>query len=343
MTLLLALWTALLPQVTYPARPAQGEFILDEAKLLADADAAEIRNVCGQTFSQKQVPIVVVTIRSLGQYGASGWPIHTYARHLFAQWSVGRAEWNYGMLLLVSSGDKKARIELGASWGHLKDQDAQKVMTEEAVPRFKQGELSAGILAGVRGLREIALSEIQGEPVPQVYGPAPTRSPAPVAPPPFQRVRTTTLPDVSGASSVGGCLMIVLGALVVAAVVIGIVTMVKSMGTTSWAGSPGGASPGCSAFAGGCLGSGLGSWFGGSGYSRYGYYDDPWDRPWGWGHGWGWFGGGSTRVDHYYHTDSGAGSGSSSGSSSDDGGSWGSGDGGSGGGFSGGGGASGEW
>lgn len=338
-----------LAQIKYPPRPAQGEFILDEAKILKDGDASEIRKVCGEVLAAKRAPIVVVTIKSMADYGATGWPIQRYAMNLFAEWAVGWADWNYGMLLLVSTGDRKARIELGASWGHLKDPEAQRIMNEEIVPRFKRGDFSGGIYAGVRGLREIATADVKGPaPPPQVYGPAPTKpeprpnpgySSAPVQPrrAPYQPLqRSHGLPD-SGTN--WGMIVLVI---VIALVVLVVVFAVIKGGASSWSGSPmdgggGGAmAPGCSAFAGGCLGSGMGGWFGGG--RGYGYYDSPWDRPW----GGGWFGGGHTTSHHYYHDDSGSSSSSgwssdsSSSSSSSDSSS-------SGGGFSGGGGASGEW
>jgi uncharacterized protein len=339
----------LAPQVTYPPRPAQGEFILDEAKILKADDAAAIRKVAGELYSAKQVSIVVVTIPSLATHGAGSWQMQRYAMKLMAEWAVGNSSWNYGMLLLVSPGDRKARIELGAAWGHLRDAEAQRIMTEDVVPQFKRGEMSAGILSGVQGLRDLAQAEIKGEPVPQVYGPAPVR-PAPsqppivVPPPPYRSVRNNWVPDTS-TTSFGGCFVIGLIILVGIVVVVGLGSMFRGMGTSTWGGAPGGVSPGLSAFGGGCLGAGLGNWFGGGSYSRWGYWDDPWDRPW----GGGWFGGGSSRVDHYHHYDSSSDSSSSSGGGSD--GSWGSSDSSSGssdssssgGGFSGGGGASGEW
>src|SRR5262245_48646388 len=91
-------------QVRYPPRPAQGEYLLDEAKLLNESDAAEIRKICGDVMTRKKAPIVVVTITSLADYGVPGWPIPRYAMNLFSEWGVGRSDWNYGVLFLVSKG-----------------------------------------------------------------------------------------------------------------------------------------------------------------------------------------------------------------------------------------------
>lgn len=43
--------------------------------------------------------------------------VEQYARQLFDHWGPGFKDRNYGILLLVSVGDRKARIELGAGWG----------------------------------------------------------------------------------------------------------------------------------------------------------------------------------------------------------------------------------
>jgi uncharacterized protein len=91
------------------------------------------------------------------------WPraSKTFARLLFDQWGIGHEKlgdqlWNTGMLLLVSEGDRKARIELGAHWKRDKDQEAQQIMNELIIPHFREGNYSAGILAGVEGMNNIA-------------------------------------------------------------------------------------------------------------------------------------------------------------------------------------------
>jgi len=115
-----------------------------------------IREVCGTLLDEKQVPIVVVTIPRLASYGAGDWTIERYAMNLFDEWGVGTQDWNYGMLLLVSKGDRKARIELGDAWGREQDGQAREVMDTEIIPRFRQGAFSEGIVAGVEALARVA-------------------------------------------------------------------------------------------------------------------------------------------------------------------------------------------
>jgi len=143
------------------SQPGPREFILDEARLIDSADAAEIRKVCDKLLTDRATPIVVVTINSMADHGGAGMRIETFARLLFDQWGIGHAKlgdntWNTGILLLVSKGDRKARIELGAGWRREQDAHCQQIMEEVIVPRFKQGEFSSGILLGVKALDEMA-------------------------------------------------------------------------------------------------------------------------------------------------------------------------------------------
>jgi uncharacterized protein len=58
--------------------------------------------------------------------------------------------------LLVSEQDRKARIELGADWGHTKDALCARIMQEHIIASFKRGDFSTGIRAGVEALSAMA-------------------------------------------------------------------------------------------------------------------------------------------------------------------------------------------
>ena len=160
-------------ELTYPPKPGNRDFIVDEAKLITERDAATIKAVCNKLLDEKGVPIVVVTINSMAQYGAKGWNIIVYAQNLFSEWGIGYKEWNYGMLLLVSKGDRKARIELGREWQFKKDAQCQQVMDTLIIPNFKNAKFSEGILAGVQGLNAMARElKLPSPPKPWWYYPA---------------------------------------------------------------------------------------------------------------------------------------------------------------------------
>lgn len=138
-------------QATFPAKPDKAHFYVDEANLIDAPDRDSIDKIAGELLKEEKVPILVVTIASMLNYGAAGYSIERYAQELFDNWGIGFKDRNYGILLLVSRGDRKARIELGAGWGHTHDTQSQQVMDKLIVSEFKKGNYSAGILAGVGG------------------------------------------------------------------------------------------------------------------------------------------------------------------------------------------------
>jgi len=58
--------------------------------------------------------------------------------------------------VLVSKGDRKARIELGAGWHRDKDQLCKSIMDDQIIPQFKRQDFSGGIKAGVVALDAMA-------------------------------------------------------------------------------------------------------------------------------------------------------------------------------------------
>jgi uncharacterized protein len=138
----------------YPTRPMEGEFIIDEAGLIQPADREEIKRISAALLKERGNPIIVVTIPSLAKYGASD--VESYALGMFNAWGIGKRVKSEGILLLVSSGDQKARIELGEGYAHQKDDLASEIMQEVIIPKFKSQEHSAGILEGVRALDKLA-------------------------------------------------------------------------------------------------------------------------------------------------------------------------------------------
>ncbi len=142
-------------------RPGDREFVSDKAAMLDEASVTHIKSVCDKLLTDKATPIIVVTINSMAEHGGANMPIETFAALLFNQWQIGHAklegqDWNTGILLLISKGDRAARIELGAGWGRTENQTCQQIMNEYIVPQFKQGKFSEGIVSGVDALDKMA-------------------------------------------------------------------------------------------------------------------------------------------------------------------------------------------
>jgi uncharacterized protein len=154
-------------QVSFPDRPPAGTYFVDEAGLIDAERERAINEIAAEQMRLRNIPILVVTIPSLDGYGAAGYTVEEYARALFDAWGIGSEDQNFGMLLLVSRGDRRARIELGRSWEHSRDDQARRVMDDLILPEFQRKRFAAGILAGTRGLQAMAA----GAPLPKPTAP----------------------------------------------------------------------------------------------------------------------------------------------------------------------------
>jgi uncharacterized protein len=139
-----------------PPRPADREFFHDLAGVVGAGDAQTITNLQQEVFRRVGVPIMVVTVNRMSEYDPNSPSIESFARRWFDTWGIGSQVKNDGMLVIVSTGDRKARIELGAEWERRFDEFCKRLMDEKMVPRFKKGDYGQGLSAAIGSLAAIA-------------------------------------------------------------------------------------------------------------------------------------------------------------------------------------------
>ena len=98
--------------------------------------------------SESSTQIVVATIPSL-----EGEEIADFTNRLFQKWELGQKGKNNGVLLLVSTGDRKARIEVGYGLeDRLTDALSRRILEERLFPAFREGKFAAGIADACEGI-----------------------------------------------------------------------------------------------------------------------------------------------------------------------------------------------
>lgn len=152
--------------ISFPQRPADGSFFIDEGNMLNQTEEAQINDIAAKLFAEQRIPIIVATIPSLGLFGAEDMSIEAYARQLFDHWGIGSQNRNYGMLVLVSYFDRKARIEFGAGYAGQYNREANQIMQGIMVPAFKEFRYGKGLVNGVAALDSLARG--LGLPLPEV-------------------------------------------------------------------------------------------------------------------------------------------------------------------------------
>lgn len=141
--------------------PALKQRVTDTTATLSPADEARIESVL-RTFEQEKGSQIVVLLVPTTQPEA----IEQYAIRVAEAWKVGRKGVDDGAILLMAKNDRKLRIEVGRGLeGVLPDAIAKRIIAETISPKFRAGDYSGGILAGVEKM--IAVVEGEALPPPQ--------------------------------------------------------------------------------------------------------------------------------------------------------------------------------
>lgn len=89
--------------------------------------------------------------------------VEQYSIRVVEKWKLGRKGADDGALLIIAKDDRTMRIEVGYGLeGVLTDAMSKRIISDDIVPRFKQGDFYGGVTVGV----ERIMSVINGEPLP---------------------------------------------------------------------------------------------------------------------------------------------------------------------------------
>lgn len=125
--------------------PLPQGFINDYAGILPPTQRARIENILDQVEKKTTAEISVVTVKT-----TSPLSVEQYAVRLFEAWGIGKKGKDNGILILVASGDRKMRIEVGYGLeGAVTDLESNQIINGYMTPYFKKGDYFSGIYAGV--------------------------------------------------------------------------------------------------------------------------------------------------------------------------------------------------
>ncbi|MEM6783048.1 MAG: TPM domain-containing protein [Bacteroidota bacterium] len=118
---------------------------MDLADLLDEATEGQLIATLAALEDSTTHQVAVLTLPNL-----SGEAIEPVATRIFNAWGLGKQGLNNGVLLLVARDDRRLRIEVGVGLeGVLTDAEAGRIIRNEIVPRFRNGDFAGGIRSGV--------------------------------------------------------------------------------------------------------------------------------------------------------------------------------------------------
>jgi uncharacterized protein len=162
LALLLCWAVAALADVAVP--PLTGR-VVDQTGTLSSSDIASLTQTLRDFEARKGSQIAVLIVPT-----TTPETIEQYSIRVAEAWKIGRRKIDDGALLVVAKNDHKLRIEVGYGLeGSLTDVTSRRIIDEVITPRFRSGDFSGGISAGVAHI----IGVIDGETLP---APAPEAS-----------------------------------------------------------------------------------------------------------------------------------------------------------------------
>jgi len=130
-------------------------FVSNPDGILKDETVQQINRMLGDLQAQNKSEVAVVMVNSIGNES-----IESFATLLFKEWGIGTAENSNGLLVLFVADQRLIKFETGYGLeGVLPDAVCKRIQIQNMIPYFKQGDIDAGMIAGV----ERIVSLVKGE------------------------------------------------------------------------------------------------------------------------------------------------------------------------------------
>lgn len=122
--------------------------VVDQAGLFKPNQIQSLNEALKNIYSTGGPQINVLTVKSL-----NGLSIEDASMEVVKSWKLGTAAKDNGALLMVSLNDRKVRIEVGQGLeGEITDAYSKRIIDNDIIPYFKQGQYGLGIIKGVQGI-----------------------------------------------------------------------------------------------------------------------------------------------------------------------------------------------
>ncbi len=139
-----------LPALAAPKFPPLTGRVVDDAQILSPDVERDLTDKLESLETTTGRQLVVATTPSL-----QGYPIEDYGYKLGRTWGIGEKDKDTGVILLVAPNERKVRIEVGYGLEPVLTDALSSVIIQSAIlPKFRDGDMEGGIVAGTNALVE---------------------------------------------------------------------------------------------------------------------------------------------------------------------------------------------
>jgi uncharacterized protein len=143
------------------------DYVNDFAHVLDSATVAQLDNIFAQLDHKANAQVAVVTVNSLDSSD-----IESYASELFKQWGIGGKSSNRGVLILLSVGDHRYRIEVGYGLEPILPDGKVGGFGRQAVPLLRENNYNGAVLLMSSRIADV-IAQDAGIPLTGVQSPGP--------------------------------------------------------------------------------------------------------------------------------------------------------------------------
>ena len=139
--------------------PSNDFYVYDGVGILNNSTENYIIETNRELYEKTGAQIVWATINDL-----EGMDINSYATALFDEWDIGGREYDNGLLVLIVPDGGEIWIEVGYGLeGILPDGRVKRIIENNIIPSFSQGDYDAGVLSGYEEILNYVESEYDVE------------------------------------------------------------------------------------------------------------------------------------------------------------------------------------
>lgn len=159
-SMILIALTAMTAVAAIPQQPQPARLVNDLAGIFTYTQTESLERMLVDFDNSTSNQIAVVTVSDLEGYAPSD-----YATRIGLSWKVGSADFNNGVVVLVKpkTADSKGEIAIAVGYGlegAIPDAYAKRIINNDCIPHFKEGDYFAGVEAGCKTLMQLASGEI---------------------------------------------------------------------------------------------------------------------------------------------------------------------------------------
>ncbi len=126
-------------------------YVVNPDQLLSEQTVGEINLILDSLEKKTSAQVAVVVLNSIGEED-----IFNFAQSLFVKWGIGKSDNDNGLLILYVQDKRTLRFHTGYGLeGMLPDAICKRIQSQSMLPRFKEGNIDAGMKAGIEELNKI--------------------------------------------------------------------------------------------------------------------------------------------------------------------------------------------